>query len=85
VGRAIWAEQRNVADPAVLDALQAESGLPAGIASPEALAAAAQRYADLTAEARDAGVFGAPTYVVDGELFWGQDRLDFLQRRLQAG
>lgn len=85
VGRAIWAEQRNVADPAVLDALQAEARLPAGIAAPEALAAAAQRYADLTAEARDAGVFGAPTYVVDGELFWGQDRLEFLQRRLQAG
>jgi carboxymethylenebutenolidase len=30
-------------------------------------------------------VFGAPSYVVDGELFWGQDRLDFLERRLAAG
>ena len=30
----------------------------------------------------DAGVFGAPTYVVEGEMFWGQDRLDFLQRKL---
>ena len=29
-----------------------------------------------------AGVFGAPSYVVDGEIFWGQDRLDFLQRKL---
>jgi carboxymethylenebutenolidase len=27
-------------------------------------------------------VFGAPTYVIAGELFWGQDRLDFVQRRL---
>ena len=36
----------------------------------------------LTQEALAAGVFGAPTYVVDGELFWGQDRLDFLERRL---
>jgi len=27
-------------------------------------------------------VFGAPTYVVDGELFWGQDRLDFVARKL---
>ena len=30
----------------------------------------------------DAGVFGAPSYVVNGEIFWGQDRLDFVQRRL---
>ena len=30
----------------------------------------------------DAGVFGAPTYVIDGELFWGQDRLDFVARKL---
>jgi carboxymethylenebutenolidase len=30
-------------------------------------------------------VFGAPTFVVEGELFWGQDRLDFLERRLQQG
>jgi 2-hydroxychromene-2-carboxylate isomerase len=32
-----------------------------------------------------AGVFGAPSYVLDGELFWGQDRLDFVARRLTAG
>jgi carboxymethylenebutenolidase len=37
-----------------------------------------------TRQAMDAGVFGAPSYVVDGEVFWGQDRLEFLQRRLQA-
>jgi len=28
------------------------------------------------------GVFGSPTYVVEGELFWGQDRLDLLARCL---
>ena len=32
----------------------------------------------------DAGVFGAPSYVVDGEIFWGQDRLDFLERKLRS-
>jgi carboxymethylenebutenolidase len=37
-----------------------------------------------TRKAMEAGVFGAPSYVVEGEIFWGQDRLDFLQRRLQA-
>jgi len=37
-----------------------------------------------TQAAIDAGVFGAPSYVIDGEIFWGQDRLDFLERRLRA-
>jgi len=43
------------------------------------------RYERDTQRAIDAGVFGAPSYVVDGEIFWGQDRLDFLQRRLAQG
>jgi 2-hydroxychromene-2-carboxylate isomerase len=43
------------------------------------------RYEADTQRAVDAGVFGAPSYVVEGELFWGQDRLDFLQRRLASG
>ena len=42
----------------------------------------AMRYKVLTQEAIDRGVFGSPTYVVDGEPFWGQDRLDFLDRAL---
>jgi 2-hydroxychromene-2-carboxylate isomerase len=32
----------------------------------------------------DAGVFGAPSYVVNGEIFWGQDRLDFVERVIEA-
>ena len=43
-----------------------------------------ERYEQYTQEAITAGVFGAPSYVVDGEIFWGQDRLDFLERRLSA-
>ena len=39
-------------------------------------------YAGHTQAAIEAGVFGAPSYVVQGEIFWGQDRLDFLQRQL---
>ena len=39
-------------------------------------------YQQFTAEAEKLGVFGAPTFVLDGELFWGQDRLDFVDRRL---
>ena len=85
VGAAIWAQQRNVADPAVLATLLAEAGLPATLQDAASMEAAAQRYAAYTAEARDLGVFGAPTYAIGGELFWGQDRLDFVHRRLLAG
>ena len=38
-----------------------------------------------TQAAVERGVFGAPTYVVGDDIFWGQDRLDFLERRLKAG
>ena len=41
-----------------------------------------ERYQAFTQEAIDTSVFGAPTYVVDGEMFWGQDRLDFVERAL---
>jgi len=44
-----------------------------------------EAYEQYTAQAIAAGVFGAPSYVVDGEIFWGQDRLDFLDRRLAQG
>jgi 2-hydroxychromene-2-carboxylate isomerase len=37
-----------------------------------------------TQHAIDAGVFGAPTYIINGELYWGQDRLDFVQRSLMS-
>ena len=44
-----------------------------------------ERYEQDSQRAIDSGVFGAPTYVIDGEMFWGQDRLDFLERRLARG
>ena len=40
------------------------------------------RYEALTQEAIGRGVFGAPTYICQDEMFWGQDRLDFLARKL---
>jgi carboxymethylenebutenolidase len=43
-----------------------------------------QAYQAHTGAAIAAGVFGAPSYVVEGEIFWGQDRLDYLERRLAA-
>lgn len=79
---ALWEQQRDIANLDTLAQLLAEIGL-----SSERLAAARDpavqaRYDANTQAALDAGVFGAPSYVVDGELFWGQDRLDFVERRL---
>jgi 2-hydroxychromene-2-carboxylate isomerase len=79
---AVWRENRNIADESTLAALLVECGL-----SPERLRqsrsqAVHEVYEANTRAAIDASVFGAPTYVIDGELFWGQDRLDFVERRL---
>jgi 2-hydroxychromene-2-carboxylate isomerase len=80
--KAVWAEQRNINEAATLAQLLAECGLPAAAAADAQADAVQQRYEQATQQAFDAGVFGAPSYVIDGELFWGQDRLDFVERRL---
>ena len=83
LGRAIWAEDRNIADRDTLAAIAATLGHDAVALDERANAPdIAQRYDVLTQEAIERGVFGAPTYVFGGELFWGQDRLDFLDRAL---
>ena len=80
--RAIWAEERDIADEATLRSILAENGLSEDLMV-QAQAQEAEAALDaLTAEALEAGVFGAPSYICDGELFWGQDRLDFLERAL---
>ena len=80
---AVWAQERNIADPAVLAELLSEQGLPVQAMDKSHSQQVQECYERYTQEAIDAGVFGAPSYVVDGEIFWGQDRLDFLERRLQ--
>jgi carboxymethylenebutenolidase len=82
---AVWAQERNIADAATLAALAAEAGLGAGVADAARSPEVQQAYDAITQQAIDAGVFGAPSYVVGGEIFWGQDRLDFLERRLARG
>ena len=82
---AVWAEQRNIAEPATLAALLAESGLPAARLDDAQSATVQAAYEQHTQQAITAGVFGSPCYVVDGEMFWGQDRLDFVERRLAGG
>jgi len=83
--KAVWAEQRNINDAGTLAQLLAECGLPAAALDLAQGDAVQRRYEAATQQAFDAGVFGAPSYVIDGEIFWGQDRLDFLERRLAGG
>ena len=84
-GTAVWVEQRDIRDEATRRAIVAEAGLPDDLYAGAVAPAIAVRYAAYTQQALDAGVFGAPSYVMDGEIFWGQDRLDFFARRLHAG
>jgi 2-hydroxychromene-2-carboxylate isomerase len=81
--RAVWQEERDISDADTLCALAEAQGLAGA-----ALLTAARQPATLEAYERNSdeavarGVFGAPTYVHRDELFWGQDRLDFLERAL---
>ncbi len=79
---AVWAQERNIGDDQVLAELLAESGLDARRLEQSRSEEVRALYASCTRQAIDAGVFGAPSYVVEGEIFWGQDRLDFLARKL---
>jgi len=79
---AVWAQERNIADPALLEALAAECGLSPKRIEQSQSQAVQERYDGYTQQAIDAQVFGAPSYVIDGEIFWGQDRLGFVERTL---
>ena len=85
IGKALWEMEQSIADPAALVAAAERAGLDA-----EAIRKAGPSDAELdgmhnalTDEAITRGVFGAPSYVLQtGEIFWGQDRLEFLDRAL---
>jgi 2-hydroxychromene-2-carboxylate isomerase len=82
--RAYWAEDRDISDDAVLRELVAGVGADADrvLAATQAPEVKAELIA-ATQRAVERGVFGAPTFIVDGELYWGQDRLDLVDERLR--
>jgi 2-hydroxychromene-2-carboxylate isomerase len=83
--RALWAEERDIAQPDVRRAIADENGYDgAQLLAAEMSESVQQLYRQFSAEAEAIGVFGAPTFVIDRELFWGQDRLDFVDRKLDA-
>lgn len=81
---AVWMQQRDIASPELLATLLAENGLSANRLGDSLQADVQARYDEQTQAAIDLGLFGSPSYVIDGELFWGQDRLDFVARKLRA-
>lgn len=83
--RACWAEERNIADAETLGAVCKEQGLDAAALTAAANSDAVKaEYGGYTQEAIERNVFGAPTFVIDGEIFWGQDRLEFVERALAS-
>ena len=81
--KALWQEEENIGDLATLHTLIDEVGLNG--AAVMALAADpkwAERRSVDTQRALECGVFGAPSYVIGSEIFWGQDRLEFVQKKL---
>jgi carboxymethylenebutenolidase len=81
---AVWAQERNIAERQVLAELLAQCGLAAQRLEQSGDPAVQRAYDENAQAAIQGGVFGAPSYVVDGEIFWGQDRLEFLERRLSS-
>lgn len=80
---ALWSEEKDVRLPevrqAVADSLGMDGAKLVAMAEEPAIVAAWKASHD---EAIEAGIFGTPTWVYEGERFWGQDRLEFLDERL---
>jgi 2-hydroxychromene-2-carboxylate isomerase len=84
VYRAIWVDAQDMNDPATVGAVLQQAGfdprqLLALAADPEVK----EKLKAVTQEAVARGVFGAPTFFVGNDMYWGQDRLDFVKEALQ--
>jgi 2-hydroxychromene-2-carboxylate isomerase len=85
LARGMWAEQRDLEDPTTLRELLARAGAPEAWVDRTSEPELRQRLIATTDAAKQAGVFGVPTFIVDGkELFWGQDRLELVARALAS-
>lgn len=83
--KALWAEEKNTGDPATLREIIKSCGLDADLIMKSSEAPGmAEKRESYTQYAISQGVFGAPSFVIDKEIFWGQDRLDFVERKLAS-
>ncbi|WP_262268091.1 2-hydroxychromene-2-carboxylate isomerase [Microvirga yunnanensis] len=83
---AVWEEERDLSDPLVLSELAEQAGLDSSSLMDVVTGSTTEAIYALNLENAVAGdVFGSPAYVLDGEVFWGQDRLDLLDDALTSG
>lgn len=83
--KAVFEDQRDLTQSATLAAILVEGGFSPDLLAQAQSDAVGNEYEALKDSALAAGVFGSPSYVLDGEIFWGQDRLDLLQSALASG
>ena len=81
--RAIWAEERDISDRSTLVSIAKENNVDGEALMEQEEMMLSSRLAESEA-AIERGVYGAPTYIVEDEVFWGQDRLDFVDRKLAS-
>jgi len=81
----VWEGQLNLADPATIIKLADEAGLPGQqLVERSGSDEISKAYEQNRQDALSADVFGSPVYVLDGEVFWGQDRLELLEDALKS-
>ncbi len=78
----VWIDEQDIADPDTVAKTVAQAGYPEDLLDAAKGEEADAAIAANTAEAAARGVFGVPTYIIEDEPFWGQDRLDFVARKL---
>ena len=82
--RAVWVENRDVTKPEELAAIATSVGLPADSAAAISEQAIKDELRANTDDAVTKGVFGAPAIVIGNDLYWGNDRLHFVEAALSA-
>lgn len=81
----VWEDQLNLADPSMIIKLADEAGLPGQqLVERSGSDEISTAYEQNRQDALSADVFGSPVYVLDGEVFWGQDRLELLEDALKS-
>jgi len=83
--RAVFVDERDLGQRQTLADILGEGGFDADLLARAEGEMAGRIYDATPAEALAAGVFGSPSYVLDGEVFWGQDRLELLETALNSG
>jgi 2-hydroxychromene-2-carboxylate isomerase len=79
-----WKRELDIEDPAVIQSALAEAGAATADAAPWLAGDGPHEVARISREAEDKGVFGVPSFIIDGELFWGSEHLPDIRDRLAA-